>query len=582
MLKSLYVKNLGPIEEATLDGSIPVNLLLGPNESGKTTLCEALEVLYFGTRGGIEVKSNAALVHAGAKGFKVEATFDDDTVFTATRSKRPLREDLAKRLGDPRVFAAISKAGVFLTMKPADRKQLLADLAASDTLALADALEERGVDASIVKAVRAGNMRRAHSLATDLRRAEDRKINAVEAIANTEVVDTEVKTKKGALAISGIPLETIETGLDRLSKRRDEIKSASYRVEAHERIIRDMDAAREELADLQAEAAWSEGDDSTYMALGRELDDSRAACMEAATVIKTASVLDEELRVLLEAGGACPTCHGDLGTAKAKKAMESVRNACAGRMGDTRKIQTEGAAKSHKLEERRKEMLGRKQEAVALTATRARLEQKIEVGEASEKPDVPAGDLTKLGSEISRLMVMRDARRDFDTKMRDKATAVERLGELTGPRDEYAKLEKELDPSAIADEKALVTDFNGHLARTCGKLGVPVVLNDGYDLSIHGRPVGLAARSAALRAGFGVACALSVLSGVGYAVLDDFEALDDDNRKRVLGLLKGLTDDGLLSWVLIAAVKKDPKAGANVPWLSWISVADGTATYLEA
>ena len=85
--KRLSVRALGPIEHADLTGDYPVTLLLGPNETGKTTLLEALQVLYFGTRGSVPVKENSVLTRAGAKGWTVELEVGDK-VLRATRSQR--------------------------------------------------------------------------------------------------------------------------------------------------------------------------------------------------------------------------------------------------------------------------------------------------------------------------------------------------------------------------------------------------------------------------------------------------------------------------------------------------------------
>lgn len=583
MLKELRVHNLGPIEEATILGDHPVTLILGPNESGKSTLLEALSVLYFGTRGDVPVAGNAALTKSGTKGWKVEAILPTGEILTATRSQRPTREVLAKHFGDPRVFAALCQVEAFLDMKPAERKQLIADLSASDTLAFADELEGEGVDATIVTAVRNGNLRRAHTLATDLRRAVDRTIASVKGLADAEVEDTEVETKKGTLKISTVPLETVEDGIQRLSKRRDEIRTALYAVEAWERTNRDAQAAQEELDDLKAEAGFESGDRSRLTLLETDTAKLRRDNGQAQAEIRAASELDQELEALLKAGGNCPTCTSAIEkNGPAWDAIQDTRRRCAKEINQGQARCKENAAKLEADEEEIRKLRERRAKAEQAETFRARLEKKVAEADAGEKPAVPPGDVEKLGVEIQRLQGMRDARRTYDTRMKDKRRAQKSAQAKSPEREKLAALEKRLDPSAIGDEEAILTEINGHLANTCGKLGVPVVLNDGYELTIHGRAPGLASDSARLRAGFGVACALSILGGVGLAFLDRFEALDDDNRKRVLGLLKGLAEDGLLGMVLIGVVKKNPVKVGNVPWLASVAIEDGTSRYLEA
>lgn len=580
MLKELRVTNLGPIAEATLSGENPVTLILGPNESGKSTMLEALSVLYFGTRGAVPVAGNMALTKSGTKGWKVEAVLADGEILTATRSQRPKREVLAKHLGDPRVFSALCNVEDFLTMTSGDRKQLLADLAASDTLALADDLKSRGVDPAIVAAVRDGKMKRAHALATDLRRAEDRKINALADLAESEVEDTEIETKKGALKISTVPLATVEGGIERLAKRLYEIRQASSKLETYERTERDANVAKEELADLMAEVDWSAGDRSRLEELRGEMRTLRAESGKHTIQIGAASELDAQLEILQNTAGDCPTCRAPMNSAGAIEALKDARKAAGKTINHGKGVCKRNSETLAPMEEEATELLKREQRAGELNQTRTRLKAKIEAL-SGDAPVMPKGDADALSAEIGRLQAMRDARKEYDTRIKDQTRALKVVESLTPLRDKLALLEKELDPSAIGDEEAILTEINGHLARTCGKLGVPTVLNDGYELSIHGRHPDLASDSARLRAGFGVACALSILGGVGLAFLDRFEALDDDNRKRVLGLLKGLHDEGLLGMVLIGVVKKNPVKVGNVPWLASVSLADGTATYLE-
>jgi DNA repair exonuclease SbcCD ATPase subunit len=581
MLKEIRVRDLGPIKTAIINTEAPVTLILGPNESGKTTLIEALMVLYFGTRGDVSVAGNAALTHAGAKGWKVEAVFDDGEILSTTRATRATRTDLAKRLGDPRVFQALCHVKTFLEMKPAERKQLVADLSAGDTLELANKLELRNVDSAIVKAVRDGNTKRAHTLAVEERRALDRKLNALVEVAEAAVVDTEITTKKGSMKISEVPLATVDDGLLRLRKRRDEIGASAIHIEQYERAQWEAAAAQADLDELTAEASWGGGDSARLLEIQKELTELRTLSGLAAAEIRAASELQTRLEALAETGGDCPTCLAPLKSLTAQAAIKDARDECSARVSRAKKVQKANADAADPLKQEEAELGKRKNMVERLSTTRARLEAKVKDADVAE-PEVPKGDLGKLDEEITRLVAMRDARRAYDALTTQGERAQKQVEHTRPARDKAAALVDELDPSVVSDESAILTEINGHLARTCGKLGVPVVLNDGYDLSIHGRQVGLASDSARLRAGFGVACALSVLSGSGLAFLDRFEALDEDNRKRVLGLLKGLTDDGLLSMVLIGAVKKDPVKVGNVPWLASVGLKNGTATYLGA
>ena len=186
-----------------------------------------------------------------------------------------------------------------------------------------------------------------------------------------------------------------------------------------------------------------------------------------------------------------------------------------------------------------------------------------------------------LDAELTRVGRMRDLRRDYELEMRNREIASDRIPDLKERVQKYQEIQDLCDPSAMADEADVLKQLNGLLVQTTEKVGALVVLDAAYGVSIQGRHPALASDSVRLRAGFGVSCALAVISCTGIALLDRFESLDAANRKAALGMVKGLVDDGLLSTVLIAAVKDEPKRGANVPWLAWVKVADGTAEYMD-
>ena len=72
-LRSLYLKNFRAYSEEHISFSPGVNLILGPNASGKTTLLEAIYLLMSGR--SFRTTQTKELIREGADSFYVEATF---------------------------------------------------------------------------------------------------------------------------------------------------------------------------------------------------------------------------------------------------------------------------------------------------------------------------------------------------------------------------------------------------------------------------------------------------------------------------------------------------------------------------
>lgn len=581
-LERLHVQNLGPIKEAVIDGRAPVTLLLGPNEAGKSTLLEALQVLYFGARGGIDVKDNAALTRDGERGWKITATIDGAEL-SGTRSSRPTREQLSAVLGDARVFRAIAESGSFLTMTPEKRRELLADLSSTGTEQLALTLEKEEAPGEIVNAVRDGHLKRALAGVVDLRRAADTILKQLKALAEAAVEDVVVETKQGPKPISTIPMDKVDQVIRTLTNARDEALRALAAREAGSRALQAAEEAKVELANLSAEVAWTEGDESALHALARRIEDERTKTAAASLTIANASKSIDTLTALRTKGGECPLCRSKLSTGDAEAHLTAEINRLVGEVNEARKVQKAGADIATELEGTRKTKAAQRETAREQRSVRNRLENIIVAAEKLGAPPAPEHDPKALQEELDRLMAMRDKRRDYETALAARKRAAGTIGGQQARRDQLARWEALVDPSAMDDEGGSLQRLNAHLDDYSTALfGAPSVrLTTGYELKVQDRAPGLSSTSAAIRAGFVCSLAIAAVSGVGMAFLDQFEAMDAANRKKLLGLVKRLVVEDVVGTVLIAAVKDEPKAGAKLPWLAWTSVRSGTLTYLE-
>jgi hypothetical protein len=584
MLTRLHVKDLGPIKEAVLDDRAAVTILLGPNEAGKSTLLEALHVLYFGMRGKLAVSDGKAMARDGSKGWLVEATLGE-TELRATRSSRPLKKDCEETLGDPRVFRSLTYLRYFLGMMPAERKALVADLNATDTAALYEKLEAAGAPAPVLEAVQAGNMKKAHAEAVEARRGMTRLLRDAKEIGEKEVLDVEIETKRGKLSVSQLPLKTIEGSLARIRSRRDKLVKDGFERRAHREVLDRAARAKRDLEELEASAHWEDADETRLLEIGRSIEDVRAKAAECALGIKLSSealLKFEKFQKDLSPGETmdCPTCTRPLAEEEAAHILKVLRCDSVKLSNLGHKAQKTAGDAMKDLAEERTKLQKRKTTAATQSKYRERLEQAIHAGDGLDVPPEPEEDGPDLNAELTRVGRMRDLRRDYEQAVALQTEANDKIAERQAKEDELRRIEVLCDPAAMDNEAEVLEQLNGLLEKTTKPLGALVEIDPGYGVKIQGRDPSLCADSVMIRAGFGAACALSVISGVGIALLDRFESLDDSNRKKALGVVKGLVDDGLLSTVLIAAVKENPKAGATVPWLAWVKVADGTVEYL--
>lgn len=579
----LEVRNLGPLKHAVLPGA-PVTLLLGPNEQGKTMLLRALWILRHGTIPGLDVKDNADLVHAGAEaGWSIEADIDG-LVLKASRSQRPLAETFEKVLGDPRVFRALVDVERFLEMTPQERRELAADLVASDTSTLADLLAQEECDPKVVDQVRAGNMKRAFALAEENRRAADRLLDQLKVRAETPLEDPELETKSGKRRVSTLPLEVVVQGIERLKARRDDAVTAVAKRSHHESAIADGKRAADELKGFPESERWTSADEGELAKIQKDLDETRGKVTTAA-LTRDQRYKDAEAlaKLLKDPAGACPTCRTKLEGAVRKAVQEAIEKL----NGDGLKAANENRDLAGTLkgkEERRKELI-EKRAAHDKTATlRARLQERVDQAAKLEVPPEPEESPEALRLEIERLEKMRDARKAYDTAAELRQKAKDAIQERQARRDQLVRWEGMVKPGQVAGEAEVLQELNAYITEAAKPLfageEAPVLVTPGWEVLVHHRRLALASTSARLRAGFACAVALSRLSKLGLLFLDQLEAIDDTNRRGVMGVLKKAVDDGWLKNAWLAAVKQDPKPSAMVPWLAWVEVKGGTATRL--
>lgn len=580
-VRHLLIENLGPLERVDLDLR-PVTVLMGPNEAGKSFVLDALAVLRYGTCRGLKANESLALARNGSKGWAIEATLcvnpeAEDLVLRRTRSAGPDTATLDGAMGDARVWRALLNGTSFVALSPAERKTLVADLTARDTSDLLG----RVVNAPepIRKAVAEGDLRRAHRLACEERRAIDRVLREQEAIVSAGAEDPEVATKSGMKRVSTIPRETIDRALESARAAWRRALDAAASAKAHADARADAAAARAELEGLGAPVVLLEGDtrrlgevNGTLAKKEREHADlgasSRSARQEAEKV---------EAR-LSNAAAPCPTCEQPLSPA-AVEAIKARAQALREEATKAAEAMVRLAGEVETLKKERDSLREKAEKARTDGAARAACERRIKAAGAAAE-EVSGEDPEPLEREVRRLEALRDARVRYDGRAEALAGAQKRVEDLRARSEAATAIEEAVVPDRIDDEAATLERLNEACREFAPQvMGGPFVrVGNDWEVSYAGHRIELASDSALIRTGLVLALALSRLSGVGCVFVDRLEALDDSTRARVVNLLGALAEKGEVQTAIVATVRKEPPAPAAVPeWLGRVWVEGGKA-----
>lgn len=585
-IERLLIENLGPLERVELNLR-PVTVLMGPNEQGKSFIIDALGVLRFGTCRGLKANENHALTRNGSKGWAVEALVAvnpeaDSLALRRTRSAGPDTATLDGAMGDARVWRALLDGRQVLQMSPAERRSLVADLLARDTSDLLEIVRDKGASEAILKAVEEGDLRKAHRLAEEDRRAIDRVLKEKQTIVGAGAEDPEVPTKSGTKRISTIPLAVIDTALSGARANWTAAVNAKAQADATRRAREDAEAAASELAALGAAPSWGDADErrlgEVVQALGVNADASRKVSVEAQNLRADNERAGARLA---KAGATCPSC-GQVLSADAVAALRTTIDGNTDRLVALGKDLTRLAGESETLRKEAKDLEERRSKARADARLRERLQDRVKAGGEAQAA-AEAADPAPMEAEVRRIEALRETRLRYDGRMEALQQAQSVVTRLTEQRAAAAEIEACVVPDRIDDEGAALEQINAACAEFAPAImgGPWVRVNADWTVSYAALRVELASDSAQIRVGLVLALALSRLSGVKCVFADRLEALDDSTRARVVTLLGSLVEKGEVETAIVATVRKEPPAPGTVPdWLGRVWVEGGKAKAL--
>ncbi|MBU8870642.1 MAG: ATP-binding protein [Gemmatimonadales bacterium] len=534
-LQTLTIHNFMGIAEAVVDLSKPVTLIAGPNNSGKTTIADALQFALCGKcRTAVKFKDAADLIGPGEDPFSVCLTYTKDgEQYEITRTAKSASKNV---IAGPILDAALNPLS-FVAAKPATRASILAS-ALGDSRAIIKTALDKHVGAimdDVAKALRSNgcdqtDLDNYHKTAVELRRAWQRDLEQIPKSSPTLAqfdLPADYDHGKAIAAKQGLG-ERIKTGTALFEKSRQLNLKKCRRSE----IVREIAKAKTEIKDLP-----------TPPKADMELDRVRGEFARA--------WLDGDYPD--KARCYCPFCGSD-------KDAKNMLN-----MADN---YIEAVSQQIKLAaEYRTVVAGNEIIAAKITNLERELGMIDKViGEMSE--DVPEG-LASNESLFSQLGIERDALvvqiNSFQTYTQACARCESAQGGRTGLEAniaECARIETAIKESGPVREYIA---SNGAELPLCTELAeaweIPSLQwNANGQITLLGRPVEAASYSERYRVA-GVLCiALANVVGLGFAIFDGYEHIIGDKANALLNI-----DVGLDNVVVLTATDKhyEPEAMSN-------------------
>lgn len=569
-LTRLTIQDFLGIRRAEIDlAQAPLHIFMGPNNSGKSSVCDAVEFALTGLARAMAKKKDAGtfLRRRGAEHFAVELAWEGGQLRRTDSGCSLAERDVAAIFGDESIVRASLSGFRFLASPPSTRRELVAGVTGKKAdlgAALAKVCKEAGLPADLTeKLVKMADedIDHAETFAVEQRKAAKRSLEAY----------TEGDPPPGKVTIDGKEYDLTKTDWlaieKRLAERKAERDNAlraegeAKLLDAPEAISAKIAALKDEIAKIPAAAAAGKADADAKKALAAmtaaEIELGRAqGALEAAR--KNAENIDK-----LGALGKCPTCRQaidqsfvakmyDEAVSDGDKCNEAVEQAKA-KLAGLRKANDDaqaaakaaqvGAGKASELNARLKGLEDDLADAMAypkLAAESARLTAAVELGEK----------LLQAAQRYSAWQV----RAKNEEGIKHSVAVWDKIAKALGKEGEIRKMTSTgFDLSVVRSAAAALlgpdrtVDVDESWNITCGGLLGP----------------GLS-RSERLRLGAGFATAFAIASKLGVAVIDEVDILQAKNRKALTGWLLGQADK-VGTFILGSTRDERPASGSGDP-----------------
>ena len=569
-IKTISIQNFLALEQVTLELQAPINLLIGPNEAGKSSIRDALQVAITGQARGLRThEQQASFIREGAKAADIKIILTDGQApiiwhktpkVAATRTGPiPADADMLSILADPFVF---------LSLEDGTRREvlfrLLPGLNPTGEMIyekLADMIPDFDPGSAIpheMATLAAGKSFKAAEVEAITRRRISKRVRDE---AKVEGPETQVTIGGGLRILPDIQLAEVESGLTALGIKRDKLQRIRGKVEAQADKLPELEHALNNLIPAEPPDSW----DMARFMEGLEINRDILVKCRAKVAAMTEGADPQKFPSLCPVFSVgCPSAGKEAvkGT-KAKdvdpKALAKAQADLAEQEKEVRLIEADFA--TARLAQTTYDDYTKQRAALVDKIAKLKKTQEQAQNTGAIDEQIAALDLRiKIGYELL------DAVREFWRKKAAADQAADKRAEAEKEIALYDALAKALAPNGIPSEliAEALGPVNERLAFASGYLFPdsdehdPLHLNGDLEIYRGIIPYALLSKSARYRTGIAFQFALAVLSGARIMMIDEGDILDPPNRANLIDFLLAVRQDFDIILVFATSDHADP------------------------
>lgn len=569
-IKQITIQNFTVHADTRIDLDKPVALFLGPQESGKSSIAEAVSLVVAGRSMRLpKVKDLPWLIADGAKsailGITAEPGGPHLVKITSAISSLP-----GMGAGDPAVVAAVFESRRILAMEPEQRRDLVAKvLKVNDTAKIQELLEKRGFGHYAAIDREWPNLKRAGDAAVAIRQGLKRQIDNVSAPRsnpNPQVTIAGPNGEPKRFDLDNVTMEGIRSTRAALESELTKIKGIFHVQEEAKRLASEKKIHDDWFASHPSRANELKGLESTRDDLLKQRDDALAQVLKYRMMLTSATMAGHQCPVL---GTKCKELAKGVPVEEWKSTLEkndSIAKDCEeGARRASEQIQEINNAESHRKHHEEK--------SAELDASRAAVALNLPKDWSRDDP-VMLCDIETLEGRIRTGDILMSHKMKYDNEKEAHLSGIRANDQIETLENEVRKIDavakyiegdlsKELLAGALDPLRKRIEETSRILP------GHSVQVTDDLDLLLDGRPMEVLSESERFRVGFLVQEAISWFSGMKLLVVDRLEMLRGMYQQEFMREISELAD-GYDTILLFATATEAPKAGPENFSIFWV------------
>ncbi len=554
-LERLELKNFLGVSYANIDLSAPINVLMGENGQGKSSLRDAIEFVMTGgfceSRGFTKKNQSPLLAYRNNSNGKLKVALHTDQGIYERKGGANGSTGNTPSLDRSVARIAVNPQSV-LDMTAKDRQEVFSLVLAGnqdDNTKVSDCLEKHGFSAEVIARVDE-SMDTAQEWAIEQRKSLKRVVKESDAAVENEASPSKVDVNGTPIDLSDINIDQYRSRLTQRTDERDKLIGQKASIESEiDKITSEVDPDELETMTsiLQTQEAALKSIDLTEAkkdldAANEKVSDNKYEHLkhvnESSRLTQEKTQLESAIKEIKALKGECPTCHAKI----TKEGKGDVVATLTNQLDKAKKgitaanIDCNEADKLFKIAVTYQK--SRHDEYDTLVISQMNLEN--EISRLSRQVEM-ASRYTQLNATLETLPALLDEVEGFVTSlntvinahikyMADVNTrdmAQENINKHKADIERMDLLDSLLKPDGevrmIANEQIESAQFDAELKEIWGMDSL--VLESDGTINLHGAPIESACTTEKYRAGVLLAELLSRTMGLGILIIDDFDKL---------------------------------------------------------